>query len=74
VTAGIVHAVGAVARDGRRWIQADLRLAPGNSGGPLADPAGRIIGVNTMITGGLALAIPIDDVRCFVTAALAAPA
>jgi S1-C subfamily serine protease len=33
VTAGIVHAVGAVARDGRRWIQADLRLAPGNSSG-----------------------------------------
>jgi serine protease Do len=49
-------------------------LAPGNSGGPLADPAGRIVGINTMIAGGLALAIPINDVRRFVNAARAAPA
>lgn len=39
-------------------IQADLRLYPGNSGGPLADAAGRIVGVNAMISGGLAFAIP----------------
>jgi serine protease Do len=74
LTAGIVHAVGAISRGGRHFIQADLRLAPGNSGGPLADPAGRIIGVNTMIGGGLALAIAINDVRRFVDAALSAPA
>lgn len=74
LTAGIVHAIGSVSRDGRRWIHADLRLAPGNSGGPLADPAGRIVGINTMIAGGLALAVPINDVRRFVNAARAAPA
>ena len=66
LTAGVVHAVGPLVRGGRRWIHADVRLAPGNSGGPLADAAGRVVGINTMIAGGLALAIPIDDVRRFV--------
>ena len=42
----------------RVWIQADLRLAPGNSGGPLADLHGQVVGINSMIAGGLALAIP----------------
>jgi serine protease Do len=71
LTAGIVHALGAIAPGGRRWIQADLRLAPGNSGGPLADTGGHVVGLNTMIAGGLALAIPINDVRGFVSRALA---
>jgi serine protease Do len=66
LTAGVVHAVAAVSPGGRRWIHADLRLAPGNSGGPLADTAGAIVGINTMIVGGLALAIPINEVRRFV--------
>jgi serine protease Do len=71
LTAGVVHAL-AFAPDGqRRWIQADVRLAPGNSGGPLADTAGRVVGINTMIAGGLALAIPINDVRRFVASTLA---
>jgi serine protease Do len=57
-TLGIVHAAEG-ARDGRaRWVRADLRLAPGFSGGPLADAAGRLVGVNTMIQGSLALAVP----------------
>ena len=71
LTAGIVHALGPLSAGGRRWIQADLRLAPGNSGGPLADTWGHIVGLNTMIAGGLALAIPINDVRHFVAGALA---
>ena len=71
LTAGVVHALGPVSPGGRRWIHADLRLAPGNSGGPLADTAGHVVGINTMITGRLALAIPINDVRRFVSAALA---
>jgi serine protease Do len=71
LTAGIVHALGPLSAGGRRWIQADLRLAPGNSGGPLADTSGHIVGLNTMISGGLALAIPINDVRHFVSGALA---
>jgi serine protease Do len=68
LTAGIVHAIGPVARGGRPWIQADLRLAPGNSGGPLADARGHVLGVNAMIAGALALAIPVREVRRFVRA------
>jgi len=71
LTAGIVHALGPLSAGGRRWIHADLRVAPGNSGGPLADTSGHVVGLNTMIAGGLALAIPINDVRRFVTAELA---
>ena len=46
------------------WIQHDAAIAPGNSGGPLVDLSGRIVGVNTrgMIFGGdLAFAIPGPD-------------
>lgn len=46
------------------WIQHDAAIAPGNSGGPLVDLNGRIVGVNTrgMIVGGdLAFAIPGPD-------------
>lgn len=71
LTAGVVHALAPAPPGGRRWIHADVRLAPGNSGGPLADTAGRVVGINTMMAGGLALAIPINDVRRFVASALA---
>ncbi len=50
---------------GDRFVRADLRLAPGNSGGALADVRGRVVGINSMIAGGLALAVPTDDVRRF---------
>lgn len=45
------------------WVQADLRLAPGNSGGPIADVEGNVIGVCAMIVSGLALAVPAPDVE-----------
>lgn len=70
LSSGVLHAVGPLP-DGypvpgpvrrRLWVQADLRLAPGNSGGPLADVEGRVVGVNTMIAGGLALAVPVTEV------------
>jgi serine protease Do len=73
LTAGVVHALAPIAPDGRRWIHADLGLAPGNSGGPLADTTGDVIGINTMIAGGLALAIPINEVRRFVASTVATP-
>jgi serine protease Do len=50
----------------RTWVQADLRLAPGNSGGPLADAEGRVVGINTMIASGLALAVPVTEVEALV--------
>ena len=59
VSTGVVHSIGAVpGMGGESWVRADVRLAPGNSGGPLADAAGRVIGINTAIVNGLGLAIP----------------
>jgi len=75
---GISHslAMGAlhgVIRDKRtgdpRFIAADIRLAPGNSGGPLVDADGRLVGLNSMIVGGLGVAIPASVVQAFVTRA-----
>lgn len=64
LTTGIIHAIGP--KDASpRWVQADVRLAPGNSGGPLADAQGRVIGINTVIAGGLALAVPSNAVERF---------
>ncbi|AVH25517.1 peptidase S1 [Nocardia cyriacigeorgica] len=69
VTAGVVSALGrAVPVSSRRAgrviedvIQTDAALNPGNSGGALADSAGRVVGVNTAVAGiGLGLAIPIN--------------
>jgi serine protease Do len=50
-------------------IQADVRLYPGNSGGPLADARGRIVGINAMVGGGLGFAIPSRTVQQFVAEA-----
>jgi len=66
LSTGVIHAVGPLPGIGsQQWVQAGVRLAPGNSGGPLADARGRVIGVNTMVAGGLALAIPSNAVRDF---------
>jgi len=66
VTTGVVHAIGQVSGLGpTAWVQSDLQLAPGNSGGPLADAMGRLVGINTMIYGQLALALPGNVVRRF---------
>ena len=69
VTAGVVSALGRAlpVRHGRAGrviedvIQTDAALNPGNSGGALADSAGRVVGINTAVAGfGLGLAVPIN--------------
>lgn len=62
---GIVHVV-EHRRGAPRWIRADIRLAPGNSGGPLADVRGRVIGMNTLIANGLGVAVPVTTIARFV--------
>jgi len=71
VSVGVFHRVGPVAEGigipatmrRQPWVQAAVRLAPGNSGGPIADAAGRVVGVSAMIVGGLALAVPALEVE-----------
>ncbi len=66
LTTGVIHAIGPLrALGSQTWVQATVRLAPGNSGGPLAGASGHVIGVNTMVAGRLALAIPSNAVRDF---------
>jgi serine protease Do len=70
VTAGVVSALGRSLPVGPRGaqrlvenvVQTDAALNPGNSGGALADGAGRVVGINTAVAGiGLGLAVPIND-------------
>jgi len=71
VTAGIVSALGRTLRapNGRlieSVIQTDAPLNPGNSGGPLVDGHGRVVGINTAMIGraqGLCFAIGVDTAQ-----------
>ncbi len=65
-------ATGLVERCNSRWVVANVRLAPGNSGGPLADAAGRVVGINSMIANGRALAVPTEMLGRFYEGALRA--
>ncbi|MGH2586749.1 MAG: S1C family serine protease [Dehalococcoidia bacterium] len=70
VTAGIISGMGAgLAGDRlrlREVVQANITLMPGNSGGPLADAQGRVVGINAMVMGpGVALAVPANTVERF---------
>jgi S1-C subfamily serine protease len=65
LTFGILSAIDKAAINGRRKnfpvIRTDLALLPGNSGGPLLDAAGCVMGVNTMVVGGdQGFAVPVS--------------
>jgi serine protease Do len=64
---GVVHSTGPIQGMGKYpWIRAGVQLAPGNSGGPLANARGEVIGINTAIFNGLGLAIPSNAAAGFV--------
>jgi serine protease Do len=74
VTAGVVS--GSVAGRGpagtrgsrERYVVSDLALAPGNSGGPLLNARGEVVGINAMISGRAAFSIPSNTATAWVAA------
>lgn len=68
VTRGILSAKGRTVDEGPSevYLQTDASVNPGDSGGPLLDAAGRVIGINTAVLDhghGVSFSVPIDDVR-----------
>ncbi len=67
VTSGIISAIGRDTGEYLPFIQTDVAVNPGNSGGPLLNLNGEVIGVNSQIISrsggfmGISLAIPIDE-------------
>src|ERR1700724_3606012 len=54
-----------------RWIQHDALILPGNSGGPLVDMKGEVVGINELGGGGVGFAIPANVAAAVLAAARA---
>lgn len=67
VTSGIISALGRDTGDYLPFIQTDVAVNPGNSGGPLLNLKGEVVGINAQIVSrsggsmGISLAIPINE-------------
>ncbi len=75
VTSGI--AIGLESHEGseREWLAVNMQLRPGNSGGPLLDSEGRLIGINTIMSGpNVGLAVPSHVAKGFLKTELEAAA
>ena len=78
VTTGVISAVNRAGRTpgGETFIQTDAAISPGNSGGPLTDSRGNLIGINTAEllgqgVSGLGFAIPINTAMAMANQVLA---
>ena len=72
LTGGVLSAITAARTKRGEFpvLRTDARLAPGNSGGPLLNAAGEVIGLNAMIFGGdQGIAIPVQVIREFMNKA-----
>jgi serine protease Do len=70
ITSGIIsakHRAGLAGTPNQDFLQTDAAVNPGNSGGPLVDASGKVIGINTAIVGdayqGISFAIPSNVAR-----------
>jgi serine protease Do len=63
VTTEIVHCPAGTSP----WLLADIKPAPGYSGGPLTETSGAVIGINSMIVEPLGCAITSDAVEEFLS-------